>query len=152
VAQAIAPESRIVYTDNDPMVLAHARALLTSSPEGACGYLQADLRDPEKILRYAERLLDLSRPVVIMLVAVLQFIPDEDDPYAIAARLMDAVPPGSFLVISHPTQYIQTTQVWEFVQRYNSRAAEQARFRKSCGGIQVLRGLVPAGTECGADT
>jgi hypothetical protein len=141
VAQAIAPESRIVYADNDPMVLAHARALLTSSPEGACGYLQADLRDPEKILRYAERLLDLDRPVAVMLAAVLQFVPDGDGPYANAARLMDAVPPGSFLVISHPTQDIQTSQVPEFVQRYNPRAAEQAGFRTHAEVSRFFAGL-----------
>jgi hypothetical protein len=141
VAQSVAPESRIVYTDNDPMVMAHARALLTSSPQGACGYLHADLRDPQQIVRNAERLLGFSRPVAVILVAVLQFIPDADDPYAITAQLMDAVPPGSFLVISHPTRDIQTSQVSEFVQRYNSRAAEPARFRTHDEVSRFFRGL-----------
>jgi S-adenosyl methyltransferase len=129
VAQSIAPEARIVYADNDPMVLAHARALLTSTPEGACAYLEADLRDTEKIVQHAQRLLDFSRPVAVMLVAVLQFIPDRDDPWAITARLLDTVAPGSFLVVSHPTLDIDTEQMSQFGQRYNERAAEQATFR-----------------------
>jgi trans-aconitate methyltransferase len=141
VAQAAAPECRIVYVDNDPMVLSHAQVLLTSAPQGACGYLHADLRDTAKILDNAARLLDLSQPVAVMLVAVLQFIPDGDDPYEITARLMDAVAPGSFLVISHPTADIQTTQVTEFVQRYNQRAAEQATFRSHAQVSRFFDGL-----------
>ncbi|RLK25042.1 S-adenosyl methyltransferase [Micromonospora sp. M71_S20] len=105
VAQAIAPESRVVYVDNDPIVLAHARALLTSSPEGATAYIDADLRDPERILRHPDllRTIDLSRPVGLMLVAILHFVGDEDDPYAVVTRLLDALPPGSYLAASHAT-------------------------------------------------
>jgi SAM-dependent methyltransferase len=102
VAQAIAPESRIVYVDNDPVVLAHARALLTSGPRGDTGYLDADARDTGKILTEAAQLLDFSQPVAVMLVAVLHVIGDEDDPYQLVARLMRAVVPGSYLVITHP--------------------------------------------------
>jgi SAM-dependent methyltransferase len=102
VAQAIAPESRIVYVDNDPIVLAHARALLTSGPKGATGYLNADARDTGKILAEATRLLDFGQPVAVMLIAVLHCISDEDDPWQVVAELMRAVVPGSFLVISHP--------------------------------------------------
>jgi hypothetical protein len=101
VAQAVAPESRIVYVDNDPIVLAHARALLTSSREGATGYLDADARDPAKILRQAAQLLDFGQPVAVLLVAILQLVGDDDDPYGLVAELMRAVPAGSFLVISH---------------------------------------------------
>lgn len=101
VAQTIAPESRVVYVDNDPIVLAHARALLTSSPEGATGYLDADARDTGKILAEAAQLLDYREPVGVMLVAILQFIKDEDDPYQLVASLMAAAPPGSYLVITH---------------------------------------------------
>ena len=103
VAQAIAPESRIVYVDNDPLVLVHARALLTSSPEGASAYVDADLREPDKILGDADvrHALDFSRPMALMLVAILHFVPDEADPYGIVARLVGALPSGSFLVISH---------------------------------------------------
>lgn len=105
VAQAIAPESRVVYVDNDPIVLAHARALLTSSPEGATAYIDADLRDPERILRHPDllRTIDLSRPVALMLVAILHFVGDDDDPYAVVTRLLDALPPGSYLAASHAT-------------------------------------------------
>jgi hypothetical protein len=105
VAQGIAPQSRIVYVDNDPLVLVHARALLTSSPEGVTAYIDADLHEPEKILNDSElqATLDFSEPVALMLLAVLHFLPDGDDPYAIVARLVDALPPGSYLVLSHST-------------------------------------------------
>ena len=102
VAQSAAPDSRIVYVDNDPIVLAHARALLTSDPDGATDYVDADLRNTGTILAQAARTLDFSRPVAVMLVGILQCIPDEDDPRAIVAALMDGVPPGSYLAISHP--------------------------------------------------
>ncbi|MFI5837861.1 SAM-dependent methyltransferase [Micromonospora sp. NPDC051300] len=105
VAQAVDPHARVVYVDNDPIVLAHARALLTSTPEGATAYLDADLRDPERILAHPDlrRTLDLTRPVALMLVAVLHFVPDGDDPYATVTRLLDALPPGSYLAASHAT-------------------------------------------------
>ncbi|MBO0837937.1 MAG: SAM-dependent methyltransferase [Actinobacteria bacterium] len=105
VAQQVAPDSRVVYADNDPLVLAHARALLTSSPEGRTGYIQADLRDPESILSdtVTRDLLDFTQPVALMLVAVLHFLTDADDPARIIATLLDALPPGSYLVASHVT-------------------------------------------------
>ncbi|MEH1057869.1 SAM-dependent methyltransferase [Micromonospora sp. CPCC 206171] len=105
VAQRLAPESRVVYVDNDPIVLAHARALLSSSPEGATAYIDADLRDPEKILRHPDllRTIDLSQPVGLMLVAILHFVPDADDPYAVVRRLLAALPSGSYLAASHAT-------------------------------------------------
>ena len=102
VAQRAAPESRIVYADNDPIVLAHARALLTSAPEGACAYIDADIRDTGKILQDAAGTLDFSRPVAVCLIMVLQFVPDEDDPWQIVRTLVDAVPSGSYLAIAHP--------------------------------------------------
>jgi hypothetical protein len=101
VAQDVAPDARIVYVDNDPIVLSHARALLTSQPEGQTAYIEADLRDTETILQAAAKSLDFSQPVAVMLVAVLHCIPDTADPYRIVADLMRAVPAGSFLVISH---------------------------------------------------
>jgi O-methyltransferase involved in polyketide biosynthesis len=101
VSQAVAPESNVVYVDNDPLVLAHARALLTSRPEGHTAYLDADLREPGTILEQAAGILDFSRPVAIMLLAILHYIPDLDDARRTVARLIDAVPSGSFLVISH---------------------------------------------------
>jgi hypothetical protein len=105
VAQAAAPSARVVYVDNDPLVLAHARALLASSPEGRTAYTQADLRDPTVILNDAvtRDVLDFSQPVALMLVAVLHFMPDEFKPAAAIATLLDALPSGSYLVASHLT-------------------------------------------------
>ena len=102
VAQRAAPDSRVVYVDNDPIVLTHARALLISDPAGATDYIDADLRNTGTILAQAARMLDFGRPVAVMLVGILQCIPDEDDPPGIVAALMDAVPPGSYLAVSHP--------------------------------------------------
>jgi len=103
VAQAQAPESRVVYVDNDPVVLAHARALLTSTPQGRSAYIQADLCEPETILAdpALRRTLDLSRPVALMLVGILHFVPDEQDPRRAVAALTDALAPGSYLAASH---------------------------------------------------
>jgi hypothetical protein len=101
VAQAIAPESRVVYVDYDPVVLAHARALLTSNEQGATEYIDADLRDTPAILAGAAQVLDFTKPVAVMLILILHAIPDDDDPYAVVARLMDAVPSGSYLAVSH---------------------------------------------------
>ncbi|QKW33920.1 SAM-dependent methyltransferase [Actinomadura sp. NAK00032] len=103
VAQRAVPASRIVYVDNDPLVLAHAQALLTSSAEGACDYIHADLRDPEAILAAAAGTLDLDRPVAVMLLGILHFLPDFDEARGIVARLLDAVPPGSHLALTHAT-------------------------------------------------
>jgi hypothetical protein len=105
VAQRLAPESRIVYVDNDPLVLTHARALLTSDPRGATAYVEADLREPAKILTNSTvtDTLDLTRPVGLLLVAILHFIPHTEQAYSIVRTLMDALPVGSFLVISHAT-------------------------------------------------
>jgi O-methyltransferase involved in polyketide biosynthesis len=100
VAQAIAPESRIVYVDNDPIVLAHAQALLTSTPRGKCDYLDADARDPEKILAAAAATLDFGQPVAVMLLAVLHFI-EAPVAHEVVSTLMERMPHGSHLVISH---------------------------------------------------
>jgi hypothetical protein len=101
VAQAIAPESRVVYVDYDPAVLAHARALLVSGEEGTTDYIDADLRDTGRILDQARRLLDFTQPVAVTLLAILHVIPDSDNPHALVAEIMDAVPPGSYLALSH---------------------------------------------------
>ncbi len=105
VAQELAPESRIVYVDNDPIVLTHARALLASRPQGRTAYIEADLRRPQDILAdpATRETLDFSQPVALMLVAILHFLPDEDDPAAAVRTLLDALPSGSFLVASHVT-------------------------------------------------
>ena len=105
VAQAIAPRSRVVYVDNDPIVVSHARALLRSSPQGRTDYVEADLRAPQDILQSPQlrATLDMGRPVGLLLLAVLHFVPDADDPYGLVAQLVAAMPPGSYLVMSHGT-------------------------------------------------
>jgi hypothetical protein len=101
VAQRGAPDSRIVYVDNDPLVLAHARALLTSTPEGATDYIDADLRDVDRILAEAARTLDLSKPTALTMLGVVIFVSDDEDPYGIVRRYLDRLAPGSYLVLSH---------------------------------------------------
>jgi S-adenosyl methyltransferase len=102
VAQRAAPDSRIVYVDNDPIVLSHAQALLTSTAEGACAYIDADIRDMAKIGKDAANVLDFSQPVAVCLIMILQFVPDADDPWQIVRTLMDSVPSGSYLTVAHP--------------------------------------------------
>src|SRR6266487_6527602 len=104
VAQRVAPSARIVYVDNDPLVLAHARALLTSSPQGATDYLDADLRDPDKILQGAVETLDFTRPVAVMMLGILGYVADYDEARSIVRRLVGAVAPGSYLVINDGTR------------------------------------------------
>ena len=119
VAQAANPAARVVYVDNDPIVLAHGRALLTSSPEGRCAYIQADIRDPEYILSHptTRETLDLGAPVALILVAVMHFIPDEDQPAEIVRTLVDALPSGSYVVASHGTSEYSTQEVTTGVGR-----------------------------------
>lgn len=105
VAQQIAPDARVLYVDNDPVVLAHARALMTSTDAGATAFITADLRDPEAILtdQTVAQTLDLQRPVALMLIGILHHLRDVDDPYGIVARLLGALPSGSHFVITQPT-------------------------------------------------
>jgi S-adenosyl methyltransferase len=126
VAQSIAPRSRVVYVDHDPIVLTHARALLTSAPEGVTDYLEADLREPGKILAEAAQTLDFSRPVAIMLIAVLHLILDRDDPYDLVGQLVDAVVPGSYVVISHAASDIETGAMISMTNRLNELMAQQS--------------------------
>lgn len=132
VAQAMAPECRIVYVDNDPLIMAYARALLSSSPQGATDYVHADLRDPDTILREAARTLDFSRPVALMLLGILNHIMDSDEPYAIVRRLLDALPSGSYLAITHPITGIRGDAVEKIVRFWNESGGTpplQARTR-----------------------
>ena len=126
VAQSIAPESRIVYVDHDPIVLTHARALLSSVPEGVTDYIEADLREPGKILAEAAQTLDFNRPVAIMLTAILHLIPDRDDPYDLVSQLVNAVVPGSYVVISHAASDIDTGAMISMANRLNELMAQQA--------------------------
>lgn len=128
VAQEIAPESRVVYADNDPLVLAHARALLTSSKEGRTAYIQADLREPDTILAQAAETLDFSQPVALMLVAILHFLPDSHRPAEAIAALLDALPRGSYLVASHTTAEHDPEQ-WAPLQRAYESGGIPGQFR-----------------------
>jgi len=152
VAQATAPESRIVYVDNDPIVLAHARALLSSHPKGVTGYLDADARDTATILTEAKRLLDFTQPVGVLLIAILQLVGDSDDPYGLVAELMRAVPAGSYLVISHvpSDMQVRAAGIAEaaavlsklMTQRVTPRSHEQVT--RFFDGLEILDpGVVP---------
>jgi hypothetical protein len=120
VAQSAVPEARIVYADNDPIVLLHAQALLTSSREGAVAYLDADLRDPEKILGEAAKTLDFGQPMAVLLLGILHCVGDQDDPYGIVRRLVRAMPGGSYLAISHLAAGIYP-EMAEWAQALNER-------------------------------
>jgi S-adenosyl methyltransferase len=141
VAQAIDPECRIVYVDNDPVVLAHARALLTSTPEGATDYIDADLRDGDQILAKAAKTLDFSQPVAIMLMAILQHLSDENDPYAVVAQLMAAIPAGSYLALSHPAKDIHAAEMAAMADRLNQMMAEKVTFRTQAEVAPFFAGL-----------
>jgi O-methyltransferase involved in polyketide biosynthesis len=152
VAQRSAPEARIVYVDYDPVVLRHAQALLTSSPQGKTDYIQADLRDTDTILAGAARTLDFTQPVAVILIAVLHFIPDADDPYQVVARLMAALPSGSYLVMAHAASDIAPEASAEMARRYNamSSASITPRTREQVARFfdrleMVPPGLVPIG-------
>ena len=116
VAQSVAPECRIVYVDNDRIVLTHARALLTSTPEGATDYIDADLRDPEGILKEAARTLDFTQPIAVMLMGILGHIEDDDQARSIVKRLVDAVPSGSYLTMNDGTdtseEVVEAARIW----------------------------------------
>jgi hypothetical protein len=135
VAQAVAPDARIVYVDNDPLVLTHARALLTSTPQGATAYLDADLREPERILQEAARTLDFSQPVAVMLMEILGHIEDDDQAQSIVKQLMGAVPSGSYLTMNDSTdtsaEVVEAARIWNQSAKptYHLRSPERiARF------------------------
>jgi S-adenosyl methyltransferase len=141
VAQSVAPEAMVVYVDNDPVVLAHARALLASSPGGVTDYIDADLRDYEKILSGAANTLDFGQPVAVMLIAVMHLISDEDDPYEIVSRLLAAVPPGSYLALSHVSSDIDTRASVEGSKRLNPIMYQQQHHRNRAEVTSFFDGL-----------
>jgi S-adenosyl methyltransferase len=139
VAQAVAPAARVVYVDKDPVVLAHAHALLTG---GLTDYIDADLHDTAAILDKAAATLDLGQPVAVMLLGILQVIPDDDNPWEIVAQLMNAVPPGSYLAIAHPASDVLATELGaEAQRRYNENAAEPVTLRTHAQVSRFLAGL-----------
>lgn len=152
VAQGVRPEAAVVYVDNDPLVLAHARALLTSSPQGRTAYLDCDLLEPERILASAEvrDTLDLSRPVALTLIAVLHFVPDEADPLGVVGRLVEALPSGSYLALSQVTANFDKEGIGLLAETYRDRGiAAQPRSRTEVArfldGLELVEpGIVTA--------
>jgi O-methyltransferase involved in polyketide biosynthesis len=151
IAQRIAPDARVVYVDNDPVVLAHARALLTSGPEGRTDYIDADLRDPARILEQAAKTLDFDRPVALCLVAILHFVADEEA-YPLVRELLDALPVGSRLVLSHLTEDLNPENIRAVQRTYTERGftfvlrsrAEVERFFTENSLEIADPGIVPA--------
>jgi hypothetical protein len=141
IALEIAPGARVVYADNDPIVLSHARALLTSSPDGVTAYVDADLRRPDEILRHARQTLDFTRPVAVILVGILHLISDDEDPYGLAARLMAATVPGSYLVITQPASDVHADAAAEGARRYNERVATKQTRRSRAEVARFVEGL-----------
>jgi SAM-dependent methyltransferase len=142
VAQAIAADSRIVYVDNDPIVLAHARALLTSKPEGRTEYIDADLRDVRRILDSPQlrEIIDFDQPVALLLIAILHFVGDADEPYAIVQELLDALPPGSYLALSHLTGDFDPV-AWEHVAAIYARQGVTMQVRPHADIARFFTGL-----------
>ncbi|MFF0158560.1 SAM-dependent methyltransferase [Streptomyces sp. NPDC005263] len=151
IAQRVAPESRVVYVDNDPVVLAHARALLTSGPDGLTDYIDADFKDPAQILEQAAKTLDFDQPVALCLVAILHFVEDEKA-YPIVRELLDALPSGSRLVLSHLTEDLNPENIRAVQRTYTERgftfvlrsAAEVDRFFTDNSLELAAPGVVPA--------
>jgi S-adenosyl methyltransferase len=143
VAQAVAPDARIVYVDNDPIVLTHARALLASGPEGATEYVDGDIRDTAAILEAAATTLDFTQPTALMLLGILHLIQDSEDPYRIVAQLMDALPSGSYLALSHPASDIHVTAQAEAQRRYNERVSTPQTLRTREEVERFFDGLEP---------
>ncbi|WP_308162886.1 SAM-dependent methyltransferase [Nocardia alni] len=152
IAQQVDPTARVVYVDNDPIVLTHARALLVSTPQGRTDYIQADARSPQSILdspRLAQ-ILDLSQPVALSLIALLHFITDDQDPHQIIATLLDALAPGSYLVLSHVSSDFDPPAIRELTRIYNEQgvplqARSREEFHQLFQGRELLDpGIVPA--------
>jgi len=120
-AQSIDPAARVVYIDNDPIVIAHARAMMISGPDGSCDHVEADLRDPAVILKAAGRTLDLRHPVALLLLLILHLIPDADGPEEVVRSLLAGLPEGSYLVVSHPASDIRPDSVADMTRRMNQR-------------------------------
>jgi O-methyltransferase involved in polyketide biosynthesis len=151
VAQEIAPDCRIVYVDSDPIVLAYARALLTSAPEGATAYVPSDIRDTEKVLAGAAETLDLSKPVAVMALMVLQYIPDADDPWGLVRRVLGALPAASYLTVSDTVRDIDTGRVTAGTAQLNQRMGgtqltlrTRPDFERFFTGLELVEpGVVP---------
>ncbi|MDT0301389.1 SAM-dependent methyltransferase [Streptomonospora wellingtoniae] len=144
VAQRLAPESTIVYVDNDPLVMVHARALLTSTPEGTTDYIEADLREPEAILAKSSETLDFDRPIGLMLLGVVNHVVDDAESYDVVSRLVQAMPPGSHLVLTHSTAEIHGEPMRQVMREMNERggtpicARDQRQIEGYFDGTELL--------------
>jgi hypothetical protein len=148
VAQDVAPQSRVVYVDYDPVVLAHARALLKSHQAGATEYVDADLRDTDTVIGQARKVLDFTKPVAITLLAILHAVPDADDPHGKVAKLLDAVPPGSYLAVSHIASDLLDAETQQGITGVSDRMIQQDfSFRSHDAVARFFTGtdLVPPG-------
>ncbi|MUL43588.1 SAM-dependent methyltransferase [Streptomonospora sp. PA3] len=141
IAREVAPGSRVVYVDNDPVVLAHARALLVGDEDVVTDYIDADLREPDRILDGAARTLDFQRPVAVMLLGILEFVPDTEQAKALIKRLMDAVPSGSHLVISHSTNEVHREAMEEAARLWNEGGSTPLTLRDAAGLADLFEGL-----------
>ncbi|MEE2039980.1 SAM-dependent methyltransferase, partial [Nocardiopsis sp. CT-R113] len=141
VAQTVAPDARVVYVDNDPLVLTHARALLTGTDQGSTDYADADLRDPDSILAAASATLDLSEPVALMLLGVVNFVADDDEVRSILDKLVGALAPGSFLVVSHPTDDLDRERAHQVAAAWNERGTPKLTIRTAAGITALFDGL-----------
>ncbi|WP_433475902.1 SAM-dependent methyltransferase [Spirillospora sp. CA-142024] len=157
VAQAIAPDARIVYVDNDPLVLRHAQALLTSTPEGATDYIEADVRDPGLILEQAAATLDLGEPVAIMMLGILNFVTDDTQAHQVVGRLLEAVPSGSHLAIAHPTGEVNGEAAQQAVDMSNDAGVapmclrSRAELERFFDGLELLEPGVVSCSQWRAD-
>ena len=145
VAQRAAPDAKIVYADYDPVVLTHAKALLTSTPEGKTDYIQADVRDPEVILSAAQRTLDFSEPVAVILIFVMHFVPDAEGPYEVVRQLMEPLPSGSYLVMAHAASDIAADYMAAGADAYNDRVTAHLTPRDHAGVSKFFDGLEMTG-------
>ena len=141
VAQAVAPETKVVYVDNDPLVLVHARALLAGTPEGKTEYIEADLNDPETILRAAANTLDFTKPVALTLLGIVHFIRDDEAALDAVRALVNAVPSGSYLVIAHGCYDINTDEAKRIVDFWNERGTPKIKYRSAEQITQFFSGL-----------
>ena len=141
IAQQLAPESKIVYVDNDPLVMVHARALLTSAPGGTTSFIEADVRDTEEILAEAARTLDFGQPVALIMLGILGQVPDSARPRSIVSALLDALPPGSYLAVSDGTD--TSTALSQAIAVYNQNSASSYYLRSPEQLADFFDGLTP---------
>ena len=152
VAQRAAPRARIVYVDNDQVVIAHAHALLVSTPEGRCDYVQADVRDVDTILAGAARTLDFTQPVAVLMLQLLHFVPDDDEPHAIVRRIMAALPSGSFLVLAHGSKDVDQQASAELTKMSKAsvvtlRLRDREEVSRFFDGLELIGPGLVAGPE-----